>query len=224
VRFLFTRLLFVCAAVVAVSPCAAAAEENPLPLVNIKGVAPGIVVDLRYAGSNNIAGRPLYRPGTKALVRPEVAQRLALAHRFLRRYSFQLKIWDAYRPRSVQIELWQASRNNDFVQNPDAGAGSLHSWGLAVDATLTDFSNQVVSMPTDFDDFTPAAMWKYTGSDPSIATHLRLLQIAMRDAGFYGLRSEWWHFTVANWQKFLPPEEAKRAEEEFARATSDRTQ
>jgi D-alanyl-D-alanine dipeptidase len=37
----------------------------------------------------------------------------------------------------------------------------------------------------------------------------------MRDAGFYGLRTEWWHFTIADWQKYLPPEEAKRAMQVF---------
>jgi len=38
-----------------------------------------------------------------------------------------------------------------------------------------------------------------------------LLQRAMARAGFYGLRTEWWHFTIADWQKYLPPDEAKRA-------------
>jgi hypothetical protein len=37
----------------------------------------------------------------------------------------------------------------------------------------------------------------------------------MRDAGFLGLRTEWWHFTVEGWEKFLPPKDAKRAEEVF---------
>lgn len=189
---------------------AAFAQEN-VPLVDIRTVDPTIVIDLRYAGSKNIAGHPLYPPGTPPLVRPEVAQRLSAAQKFLHRYNYSLKIWDAYRPRPAQLQLWQASRNNDYVADPNAGAGSLHSWGLAVDATLTDTWRRPVSMPTDFDDFTPAAMWKYTGTDPSIRAHLYTLQIAMRDAGFYGLRSEWWHFTVENWQRFLPPEEAKRA-------------
>lgn len=217
-RFLFARFILILATVSTVVRPALAQKETPVPLVNIKGIAPTIVVELRYAGYNNIAGKPLYRPDTHALVRPEVAQRLASAHKFLRRFNYQLKIWDAYRPREVQVQLWAASRNNTYVADPDAGAGSLHRWGLAVDATLTDTWNRVVSMPTDFDDFTPAAMWKYQGADPAIRSHLTLLQIAMRDAGFYGLRSEWWHFTVADWQKFLPPEEAKRAEEEFERA------
>ncbi len=187
--------------------------QSGIPLVDIKAIDPTIVVELRYAGPNNIAGHALYPPGTPAIVRPEVAQRLIAAQKFLRRYNCGLKIWDAYRPKSVQVQLWQVAHNNDFVADPSVGAGSLHSWGVAVDATLIDTWGRPVSMPTDFDDFTPAAMWKYQGSDPSIRMHLHLLQIAMRDADFYGLRSEWWHFTIANWQKFLPPEEAKRAEE-----------
>lgn len=188
------------------------AQDN-LTLVDISSVDPTVVIDLRYAGSDNIAHRPLYPANMKALVRPEVAQRLAVAQRFLHRYNYRLKIWDAYRPKSAQVQLWQASHNNDFVADPDAGAGSLHSWGLAVDATLTDTWSRNVSMPTDFDDFTPAAMWRYLGPDPSIRAHIYTLQIAMRDAGFYGLRTEWWHFAIDNWQKLMPPEEAKRATE-----------
>lgn len=194
------------------APVTAFAQE-PIHLVNIKRIDPTILIELRYAGMHNISGRPLYPPGTMALTRPEVAQGLISAQNFLRRYNYGLKIWDAYRPQRVQEQLWQAARNNDFVADPSAGAGSMHTWALAVDATLVDTWHRPVSMPTDFDDFTPAAMWKYQGRDPIIGSHLHLLQIAMRDAGFLGLRSEWWHFTIENWQKFMPPEDAKRAME-----------
>jgi D-alanyl-D-alanine dipeptidase len=191
--------------------------QEHIPLVYVKAVDPTIVVDLRYGSANNIAGRALYQPRMPALLRPEVATRLAGAQAFLRRYNYSLKIWDAYRPKSVQAELWRASHNNEYVADPEVGAGSLHTWGIAVDATLTDNWNRPISMPTDFDDFTPAAMWKYQGPDPFIAAHLHLLQIAMRNAGFFGLRSEWWHFTVADWRNYLPPEEVKRAEESFGK-------
>jgi D-alanyl-D-alanine dipeptidase len=200
------------AAVVVVNSMAA---QTALPLVDIKSVDPTIVIELRYAGANNLAGRALYPPGTPALVRPEVASRLVAAQAFLRRYQYQLKIWDAYRPKSVQMQLWQAAHYNYYVADPHAGAGSLHSWGIAVDATLIDTSNRPVLMPTDFDDFTPAAMWHYLGPDPAIRSHLHLLQIAMRDAGFSGLHTEWWHFVIAGWQKYLPPEELKRALQAF---------
>ncbi len=208
------------AAVVMAVECVAA--QAAIPLIDIKSVDPTIVIELRYAGANNLARRALYPPGTPALVRPEVASRLVTAQAFLRRYQYQLKIWDAYRPKSVQMQLWQAAHNNDYVADPEAGAGSLHSWGVAVDATLIDAWNRPVLMPTDFDDFTPAAMWHYRGADPAIRSHVHLLQIAMRDAGFYGLHTEWWHFVIANWQKYLPPEELKRALQAFGMRWQDK--
>ncbi len=205
---------FIAIAVMTVATKSVAAQAA-IPLVDIKSVDPTIVIELRYAGPKNLAGQALYPPGTRALARPEVAWRLAAAQAFLKRCQYQLKIWDAYRPAAAQAKLWQAAHNNDYVADPQAGAGSLHSWGVAIDATLVDMWNRPVLMPTDFDDFTPAAMWHYRGADPAIRSHLHLLQIAMRDAGFYGLRTEWWHFTISNWQKYLPPEEAKRAEQVF---------
>src|SRR5438093_11417852 len=101
-------------------PMKFAAAQAAIPLVDIKSVDPTILVELRYAGRNNLTGRPLYPPGTLALVRPEVASHLAVAQAFLRRCQYNLKIWDAYRPPSVQLKLWQASHDNDYVANPEA--------------------------------------------------------------------------------------------------------
>lgn len=182
------------------------------PLVDIRSVDPTIVVELRYAGRKNLVGYPLYPRGTCALARPEVASSLAAAQAFLRRYQFGLKIWDAYRPVTVQEKLWHASHNSDYVANPEIGVGSLHSWGVAVDATLVDTWNRPVRMPSDFDDFTPAAMWRYVGRHPDIRAHVHLLQMAMRNAGFWGLRTEWWHFTIADWQKYLPEQTRRTAQ------------
>ena len=204
----------VCLAVVIAAALPRDADAG-VGLVDIQTVDPSIAVELRYAGPNNKMGYALYPAGTRALVRPKVAAALAVAQMWLRHYHYGLKIWDAYRPVAVQAKLWEALHNSDYVANPDIGVGSLHSWGVAVDATLTDFHNAPVSMPTDYDNFTPAAMWRYQGSDPAIRAHLHLLQSVMRDAGFLGLRTEWWHFTIEGWEKFLPPEEAKRAAEVF---------
>ena len=181
------------------------------PLVDIQSLNPTIVVELRYAGNNNFLKRPLYPQGMRARVRPEVADALSKAQTTLRQFQYGLKIWDAYRPASVQTKLWDAFRNSDYVANPEVGVGSLHKWGIAVDATLVDSWNRPVSMPSDFDDFTPAAMWRYTGSSFEILGHVRLLQWAMHRAGFWGMRTEWWHFTIADWKKFLPEEAQQSA-------------
>jgi D-alanyl-D-alanine dipeptidase len=64
-------------------------------------------------------------------------------------------------------------------------------------------------MPTDFDAFTLGAGLHYHGSDLQVSYHLKLLQTAMRRGGFYGLRTEWWHFIAYDWKRFGPVQETK---------------
>ena len=176
--------------------------------VDIKSVDKTIVVDLRYAGPNNVAHRPLYPPDTPAMVRASVARRLAVAQEYLRQKGYGLKIWDAYRPRSTQEKLWQMTHNRSFVADPKEGR-SMHIRGAAVDATLVDAAGNDVPMPTDFDSFTPAALLQYQGGDSIVHTNLKLLQKAMAHGGFYGLRTEWWHFCAPDWKRFPAVPELK---------------
>jgi D-alanyl-D-alanine dipeptidase len=157
------------------------------PFVDVRSVDPTITVELRYAGRNNFLGHSLYPVGTRALARPEVASALAVAQSVLRRYQYGLKIWDAYRPAAVQAELWKASHNSDYVANPEIGVGSLHSSGVAVDATLVDSRNRDVRMPTDFDEFTPAAMEPYMGSSFEIGGTCAFAEVRYAQGWFWGL-------------------------------------
>jgi zinc D-Ala-D-Ala dipeptidase len=177
--------------------------------VEIRSVDRTIVIDLRYAGSNNVAHRPLYPPGAPALVRAGVARRLAIAQKYLRQKGYGLKIWDAYRPQSTQEKLWQTTHNRSFVADPKEGRGSMHIRGAAVDATLVDSAGRDVPMPTDFDSFTPAALLEYPGNDSTVRANLKLLQKAMAHGGFYGLRTEWWHFCAPDWKRFDPVPDLK---------------
>jgi D-alanyl-D-alanine dipeptidase len=139
-----------------------------------------------------------------ALVRASVAQRLIVSQNYLREKGYGLKIWDAYRPKNAQEQLWQATRNNSYVADPADGVGSLHTRGVAVDVTLVDRYGRDVPMPTDFDNFTPAALIAYQGTNLTVRANLNLLQRAMGHGGFYGLRTEWWHFCAPDWTKYPP--------------------
>jgi D-alanyl-D-alanine dipeptidase len=178
--------------------------------VDVRSVDPTIVIDLRYASPNNFTHRPLYPSGTPAIVRFSVAQRLTSAQQFLKIRGFGLKVWDAYRPKTAQIKLWEATRNNSYVADPKEGIGSMHTRGAAVDVTLVDRSGREVTMPTDFDNFTPAAMLYYQGSNPLVRSNLKMLQKAMAHAGFYGLRTEWWHFCASDWTNYPTVPEIQR--------------
>lgn len=176
-----------------------APETANSDFVDIRSVEPSIVIDLRYATSNNFTHRSLYPSNMPPIVRLSVAQRLAVAQKFLKARGYGLKIWDAYRPQAAQTQLWEAIHNNDFVADPKEGIGSMHTRGVAVDVTLVDQSGKEVAMPTEFDNFTPAAELYYQGTDQLIRSNLKLLQKAMAHAGFYGLRTEWWHFCAGDW-------------------------
>jgi D-alanyl-D-alanine dipeptidase len=180
------------------------APANQTEFVDVRSVDSSIKVDLRYATENNVARRPLYPPGTVALVRAGVAQRLAIAQKYLHEKGYGLKIWDAYRPRATQEALFRAMHNRSFVADPREGVGSMHIRGAAVDATLVDAAGRDVPMPTDFDNFTDAALLEYKGNDPIVRANLKLLQKAMAHAGFYGLRTEWWHFCAPEWKHYSP--------------------
>src|SRR5256885_17265722 len=78
-------------------------------LFDVRSVDPTIIVELRYAGRNNLLRQPLYTHGTRALARPEVASALARAQALLRRYQYGLKIWDAYRPGGRHARPWGTS-------------------------------------------------------------------------------------------------------------------
>jgi D-alanyl-D-alanine dipeptidase len=187
-----------------------AAEQPAAPeLVEIRKIDPTIIVDLRYASERNLTHRALYPENTPALVRPSVAERLVAAQKFLRDHGFGLKIWDAYRPLRAQRLLWQLAPNGSYVADPKSSVGSMHTRGVAVDATLVDKSGHDVPMPTDFDDFTPAAMHVYRGDDAVVRSNLNMLQRAMARSGFYGLRTEWWHFAAEDWGKYSPIEDTQ---------------
>ncbi|MEP6699611.1 MAG: M15 family metallopeptidase, partial [Verrucomicrobiota bacterium] len=104
-------------------PASAAASQ----FVRIQDIDPTIVIDLRYAGTNNMLGRPIYPPGTPALVRASVALRLATAQKYLKPYGYGLKIWDAYRPKIAHAQLWEATQNNSYVADPNDPFGSMHT-------------------------------------------------------------------------------------------------
>jgi len=172
-------------------------------MIEVTKVYPTIFYELRYATTRNFTHQQIYPAGARCLLRKSVALRLQHAQEVLRRQGYGLKIWDAYRPAWAHAALWEASPDPEFVAAPSAG-GSWHSWGAAVDVTLVDLKGREQKMPTDFDDFTPAAKSEYQGCDREVAARAVALRAAMLGAGFRGLRDEWWHFTAEDANHFCP--------------------
>jgi D-alanyl-D-alanine dipeptidase len=164
----------------------------------------GIAIDLRYASANNFVGRDLYSPYDCAWLHVEAADALARAVAWLRAHRPGLTplVLDALRPQRVQQQLWDRLAGTGLqMYLADPARGSIHSYGMALDITLLDADGRELDMGTGFDDMTelshPALEEGFLQSgalDEAQVANRRLLRAAMRQAGFVGIDTEWWHF------------------------------
>jgi D-alanyl-D-alanine dipeptidase len=112
-----------------------------------------------------------------------------------------LKIYDGYRPLSVQKKMWAVMPDDRFVANP--AKGSRHNRGAAVDVTLVRADGSELPMPTLFDDFTEKAFrTAITGISTEALRNSATLQRVMEKHGFKGLATEWWHFDEVGWERY----------------------
>jgi D-alanyl-D-alanine dipeptidase len=178
-------------------------------LVDVAKTDPRILIDLRYASSNNFMGRQLYDTLISAFLQKEVMSRLSKCQDLLDsiRPGYKLKIFDAVRPLGVQREMWEALdsvpmyRRGKFVSNPLFG--SVHNFGSAVDITICDTKGVELDMGAGYDDFREIAFpskesyFLQTGELNRTQYQNRiLLRKVMYSQKFSNIPSEWWHFNA----------------------------
>ena len=164
----------------------------------------GVAIDLRYASVNNFVGRNLYAPLDCAWLHRDAAQALAASAAWLAAQGRgeRLLVLDAMRPQRVQEALWAALQGTSllgYLAPPERG--SIHSFGMAVDATVIDAAGNELDMGSGFDELNekshPALETKLHAEGALSEAHLehrQRLRDAMRHGGFQGISHEWWHF------------------------------
>ena len=160
---------------------------------------PGVVLDLRYATTNNITGKVLY-PEAKAYLRQETIRKLRRVARELEEEGYRLVIWDAWRPASAQRALWQAKPDGKFLTPPSKI--SRHRRGTSVDISLADKDGRILPMPSDFDEFNAKADEDFSDVPKEAAKRARILRNIMFNAGFSGVPDEWWHYDLQDWSDY----------------------
>lgn len=171
--------------------------------VEITKINPTIRTEVLYATKNNFTRQKLYN-SPRCFARRLVAQKLDLVQKDLAQKKLGLKIWDAYRPLSVQKKMWAICPDEKYVANP--AKGGRHARGTAIDLTLVSLvDGKELEMPTAFDDFSPRAHPDYVNGVSDMAIKNRaILASAMLKHGFQKHGSEWWHFDFAGWRNCQP--------------------
>jgi D-alanyl-D-alanine dipeptidase len=111
-----------------------------------------------------------------------------------------IKVFDGYRPLSVQRKMWQVYPHAGYVADPNRG--SRHNRGAAVDLTMIHSNGTEVLMPSPYDSFTEAAHRDSTNAPPEALANRDLLERVMARHGFEGLPTEWWHFDDLAWRNY----------------------
>jgi D-alanyl-D-alanine dipeptidase len=151
-----------------------------------------IQIDLRYASENNFVKEQLY-DCPRCFLRPEAAVALYDVQESLQEKGYRLKLFDCYRPTSIQKKLWEKVPNASYVTPPNKG--SMHNRGYAVDATLINAEGMEVNMGTEFDYFGRRAHHDNRDLDSDILKNRDLLKNTMAEFGFKHIRTEWWHYS-----------------------------
>jgi D-alanyl-D-alanine dipeptidase len=176
-------------------------SENPdKELVDLEKHLPGVVLDIRYATTNNFTGEKIYNLA-KAYARRPVADALLKAQRDFRAHGYGIKIFDAYRPYSATVKFYEVYRDTTFVASPYRG--SRHNRGCAIDMTLVDLkTGEELRMPTGYDAFVREAFPTHPVADPQVRKNRDLLIRTMESHGFRVNASEWWHFDFRGYRAF----------------------
>ena len=189
------------------------AQERPAAFVDSATVVPGLIVEMRYAGSHNFVGRPIDGyDAPHCLLTRAAANALADVARDLAPRGLFIKVFDCYRPtravanfvrwardlkdQKMKAEFYPDVDKQTLFRDGYIATQSGHSRGSTIDLTLAQADGHELDMGTPFDFFSPKS-WP---ADPSVGAEAHknrmLLAAAMRRHGFRGYDKEWWHFTL----------------------------
>lgn len=191
------------------STCAAELSMQKQGLQEVTAQVKNVLVELKYATSDNFMKKNVYGCLTHAYLQKETVAMLKMAQENLEKAhpGYHLLIYDAARPLSKQWELWNTlteyspEKRRTYVADPKEH--SIHNYGSAIDLTVADETGKPLEMGTKYDFFGEMAYPKEEArllkagklSQKAIDNRL-ILRKAMKSAGFMPIEYEWWHFNA----------------------------
>ena len=159
--------------------------------VRLKDLSSDFVYELKYATPDNFLKQAVYDCG-ECYLRKSTAEALVKANKDFIQLGYRIKLFDCYRPLSVQKKMWKILPGTHYVANP--AKGSKHNRGAAVDLTLVDAQGRELNMGTPFDFFGKEAHHTYTEHSKEVLENRKLLKEILDKYNFKSIYSEWWHY------------------------------
>jgi len=180
-------------------------EGNPVmvknELIDLRLYLPDAEYELLFATERNVIGEPLY-PRAIPLLQKDTAKKLQKAFEIFKEDGYTLKIYDAYRPVSVQRRLFEVVKNPHWIANPDTTA-SNHNRGCAVDIALLDADGKELEFPTPMHTFTEESARTCKTWSEEATQNVDYMTKVMKECGFNSITSEWWHFADSKKSRYM---------------------
>ncbi len=168
--------------------------------------------DIRYYSDNNFTASRIrgYKAPVPYLTK-KALKALAVAAADLRKQGYRLLIWDSYRPQKAvdhfvewindpvnpgDKSFYPTLKKSNLLEGNYIMAKSGHTRGSTVDLTIIKKDGGFVDMGGTFDLFSEVSHPDYKNITKQQKQNRKILNDAMVKAGFKGLDSEWWHFTL----------------------------
>ncbi|MDX6182653.1 M15 family metallopeptidase [Flavobacterium sp. Fl-77] len=161
--------------------------------VNLKDYSKDFIYDMKYASEDNFLKAKVY-DCAECFLRLKTVKALIEANKSFIKKGYKIKLYDCYRPLSIQKKMWDIVPNPEYVANPKKG--SIHNRGGAVDISLVDASGKELDMGTSFDFFGIEASHNYSKFSKEIISNRKFLKNVMIKNGFNSFDSEWWHYNL----------------------------
>lgn len=168
-------------------------ETDSTAFVNLRNYSNDFVYDMKYATSDNFLKEKVY-PCDECFLRVKTVRALLKANTSFLDKGFKIKLYDCYRPISIQKKMFQLVPDANYVANPKKG--SIHNRGGAVDISLVDSNGNELDMGTKFDFFGKEASHNYTDFSAQILANRKFLKTIMLEHNFNSFDSEWWHYNL----------------------------
>ncbi|WP_337966529.1 M15 family metallopeptidase [uncultured Flavobacterium sp.] len=161
--------------------------------VNLKDYSQDFIYDMKYATEDNFLKAKVY-DCAECMLRYKTVKALIAANKEFMKQGCKIKLFDCYRPLSIQKKMWEIVSNPEYVADPKKG--SIHNRGGAVDITLVNAQGEDLEMGTTFDFFGIEASHNYKKFPTSVRANRKYLKMVMIQNGFNSFDSEWWHYNL----------------------------
>lgn len=169
---------------------------------DLRSVLPDSEFEILFATDQNVTHHglypaiPLLESGTAELIRE--------AEKKFEADGYRIKIYDAYRPKWAQYELYDAVQDNRYIANPYNG-NSWHQLGRAVDMSLTRIdTGEELEMPTPMHTFSSMAQRNNSNWSEEAKKNVDYMTEVMASVGMTTIQTEWWHFENKASGNYMP--------------------